>query len=130
VVFGRDTAQVGNFPASFEILDLFPPTGDGSVGFVLAGTPADAAGSSASAAGDVNDDGIEDLIVRRRRTGSRHGRSLCGQSDAMPASPFPPAFQLSSLLAANGGDGTAGFVLHGVQRNDYTGQSRQRGRRR
>ena len=32
-------------------------------------------------------------------------------------------FELSSLLPANGGDGTAGFVLNGIDSNDKSGYS-------
>ena len=39
------------------------------------------------------------------------------------AAPFPPVFPLANLLPANGGDGTRGFVLTGVQRQDNSGYS-------
>ena len=74
-MFGRDTAQAGNFPAEFALSSLLPACGgDGSAGFVLTGIDADDhSGVSVSAAGDVNGDGIDDLIIgavwrRPRRT--------------------------------------------------------------
>ena len=48
-----------SFPAQIELADL-----DGSNGFVLNGIDAgDSSGVSVSSAGDVNGDGIDDLII-------------------------------------------------------------------
>src|SRR5262249_39869350 len=59
LVFGRTTP----FPISFDLLSLFPAFGgNGSKGFVLQGKAGDTAWN-VSNAGDVNDDGINDLIV-------------------------------------------------------------------
>src|SRR5262245_51690673 len=44
-------------------------------------------------------------------------------SNALSASPFPAEFELSSLLSANGGDGTDGFVLNAAHAHDQTGYS-------
>ncbi|MFI4917397.1 MAG: GC-type dockerin domain-anchored protein [Phycisphaerales bacterium JB060] len=52
------------FPRRFELLDLFPPSGDGSLGVVLTGRAArDATGFDVANAGDINGDGIDDLII-------------------------------------------------------------------
>ena len=53
------------FPPVFPLGILLPPGGgDGSRGFVLTGIDAgDRAGCSVSAAGDVNGDGTDDLII-------------------------------------------------------------------
>jgi hypothetical protein len=52
------------FPPVFPLASLFPESGgDGGRGFVLTGAdPSDFSGS-VSAAGDINADGIDDLIV-------------------------------------------------------------------
>ncbi len=34
---------------------------------------------------------------------------------------FPAVFELASLLPAAGGDGSAGFVLNGIDARDYSG---------
>ena len=58
VVFGSDDG----FVPVFELGDLL--TGDGSEGFVLNGIDnLDNSGTSVSAAGDVNGDGLDDLII-------------------------------------------------------------------
>ena len=63
VLFGRDVAN-GGFPAAMALAQLLPPLGEGSAGFVLTGVANyDEAGLSVSAAGDVNGDGVGDLII-------------------------------------------------------------------
>jgi len=61
VVFGSTQP----FPAVLPLLTLEPGAGgDGSVGFVLPGiNGGDRAGSSVDGAGDVNGDGIDDLVI-------------------------------------------------------------------
>ncbi len=55
MVFGRDTG----FDAALELSEL-----DGSNGFVLNGIDEyDRSGRSVSGAGDINGDGIDDLII-------------------------------------------------------------------
>ena len=58
VVFGK----AGGFDASFDLASL--ATGDGSTGFVINGVAEqDKSGVSVASAGDVNGDGIDDLII-------------------------------------------------------------------
>jgi len=77
VVFGRTTG----FPAAFELRSLLPRAGgDGSAGFVLKGIDAfDESGRSESGAGDVNGDGIDDLLIGAYRA-DRNGQSYVGES--------------------------------------------------
>jgi glycosylphosphatidylinositol phospholipase D len=128
VVFGRDTAQVGNFPPVFALASLVPSGGggDGSAGFVLNGLREDDGTSIVSDAGDVNGDGIGDLIVGAIGA-DPGGRNFAGASyvvlgrDAAQGGSFPAEFELSSLLPGGGGDGTAGFVLNGIDSSDFSG---------
>jgi hypothetical protein len=81
-----------------------------------------------SAAGDVNRDGIGDFIVGASGA-DPGGRSSAGASyvvfgrDAAKGESFPAAFPLLSLLPGGGGDGTAGFVLTGIDPWDHSGTS-------
>jgi len=128
VVFGRDTARAGTFPALFPLASLLPTHGgNGSTGFVLLGIDADdGAGRAVSAAGDVNGDGVDDLLVAAR-SADPGGRSRAGESyvvfgrDTAQSGNFPAAFPLALLLPNHGGDGTAGFVLTGVDSDDLSG---------
>lgn len=104
VVFGAD----GGFPAALELSAL-----DGDDGFVILATEAFAGlGSSVSGAGDVNGDGIDDLIVGEPGTGSDRGAShiLLGTTAG-----FGLSFDLSTL------DGANGFTLTGGANGDASG---------
>ena len=69
------------FPAAFELRSLFPEAGgDGTGGFVLKGIDTnDSSGWSVSSAGDVNGDGIDDLIIGARFA-DPNGESEAGES--------------------------------------------------
>ncbi len=49
--------------------------------------------------------------------------ALSGKAMGQSAELFPAQFQLSSLLPANGGDGSTGFVLNGIDLSDLSGFS-------
>ncbi len=97
VVFGRPSG----LPGFFSLTDL-----DGSNGFRIDGLDAvDLLGTGAESAGDVNDDGIDDLVLGAvQNSGTFAGKAyvLFGQ-----AGPFPAVFDLASL------DGTHGFRVDG-----------------
>jgi hypothetical protein len=122
VVFGRATG----FPAAFELSSLFPQGGgDGSAGFILKGIDVyDWSGRSLSDAGDVNGDGIDDLIIGA--AGGPAGlQDRAGESYVVfgRMTGFPAAFELRSLFPQAGGDGSAGFILKGVDLDDSAGYS-------
>ena len=107
VVFGRNTAQTGPFPASLNLSAL-----DGTNGFRLNGRRGfDRSGSAVSSAGDVNGDGLADLLIGAY--GADPNGSYSGASyvvfgrDTAQAGPFPASLDLSAL------DGTNGFRLDG-----------------
>jgi hypothetical protein len=96
VIFGSQTS----FPRHLELSNL-----DGSNGFKLNGNNiADYAGISVSGVGDVNGDGIDDLIIGANKVdlngpGSNSGQSYVvfgGQTD------FPATVELNNLNGSNG----------------------------
>lgn len=106
------------FPATLELADL-----DGEIGFTLNGIAAgDASGVSVASAGDVNGDGISDILIGAFEA-DPGGRSRAGEAyvvfgrDAASGGAFPPAFELADL------DGTDGFRLHGAAPGDFSGIS-------
>ena len=116
VVFGRNTAQSGPFPASLDFSSL-----DGTNGFRLNGVAAgDRSGFAVSSAGDVNGDGLADLLIGAVSAGGPNG-SFSGASyvvfgrNTAQSGPFPASLDLSSL------DGTNGFRLNGVAADDFSG---------
>ncbi len=110
VIFGKN----GDFSSSFNLANL-----DGSNGFVLNGIDEDdIAGISVSNAGDINNDGVEDLIIGARG-GDVNGNSNAGESYVVfgQNSAFNASLNLADL------DGSNGFVLNGVASGDFSGTS-------
>jgi hypothetical protein len=122
VVFG----STQGFPAIFPLGRLYPDGGgDGSRGFVLTGADAqDFSGSSVSAAGDVNSDGVDDLIVGAWGA-DPGGHAYAGETYVVFGSTqdFAAVFPFASLFPARGGDGSRGFVLTGIDEDDRSGKS-------
>jgi Ca2+-binding RTX toxin-like protein len=109
VVFGSKSA----WSASLNLSSL-----DGSNGFALNGiAERDRSGSSVSSAGDVNGDGIDDLIIGAYGA-DPNGRNS-GQSYVVfgSQSGFGASLNLSSL------DGSNGFAINGIAERDQSGRS-------
>ena len=109
VVFG---SSIG-FAASFELSAL-----NGSNGFVINGIDAlDGSGGSVSAAGDINGDGIDDIIIGA--TGANPSGLFSGESYVVFGSSagFAATLELSALSGSNG------FVINGVNADDWSGIS-------
>jgi hypothetical protein len=107
VVFGRSGA--GAFPATLALGTL-----NGTTGFRLDGAAAfDASGVAVSGAGDVNGDGVDDLLIGARRaapgSGSNAGSTyvVFGRTAA-----FAPTLNLGTL------GGTTGFRIDGAAVDD------------
>jgi len=110
VVFGAATG----FDALMNLDSL-----NGTNGFCLGGIdPNDGSGCSVSGAGDVNGDGIDDLIIGATGADS-YGNSSAGESYVVlgTATGFASNMPLSSL------NGTNGFCLGGIDSSDCSGTS-------
>ena len=110
VVFGT----AGGFAPSLSLATL-----DGSNGFRIDGIDAgDESGSRVSAAGDVNGDGFDDVIIGAR-SADPNGNSFAGESYVVfgAAGGFAPSLSLAAL------DGTNGFRLDGIDADDRSGNS-------
>ena len=106
VVFGA----IGDFSDRLDLSDL-----DGSNGFVISGIDDfDLSGTSVSGAGDINGDGIDDLVIGAPNANSSAGASyviLGARGD------FDASLNLSDL------DGSNGFVINGSTSGDLSGGS-------
>jgi hypothetical protein len=99
---------------------------DGTNGFVLQGIANyDNSGGSVSGAGDVNGDGIDDMIIGASQEYFCLGPIGGGESYVVfgRVTGFPAVFELRSLLPDSGGDGSEGFVLPGLDQCDESGMS-------
>ncbi|AUB43742.1 Ca2+-binding protein, RTX toxin-related (plasmid) [Nostoc flagelliforme CCNUN1] len=111
VVFGgRNLGSSG----SLNLSDL-----NGTNGFLINGIASDYSGSSVSNAGDINNDGIDDLIIGAY-SASPNGISAAGQSYVVFG-----GRNLGSSGSLNLSDlnGTNGFLINGINRNDESGYS-------
>jgi VCBS repeat-containing protein len=110
VVFGQDAG----FAASLNLADL-----DGNNGFVINGIDAaDFSGRAVSGAGDVNGDGLDDLIIGASGA-DPNGNEAAGESYVVFGrdTGFAASLNLADL------DGNNGFVINGIDTNDRSGVS-------
>ncbi|MEM0983500.1 MAG: integrin alpha [Planctomycetota bacterium] len=99
---------------------------DGSNGFEIRSIQAvDEFAVSVGSGGDVNGDGIDDLIIGSPRAEGGVLNQSAGNAYVLYGrdTGFEPRIDVVDLLAEQGGDGSAGFVITGIERNDFLGQS-------
>lgn len=102
VIFGNSTG----FGTTLDLSML-----DGSNGFTIPGiVPGGRAGYSVSQAGDINDDGIEDIIIGAPNGDGGEAYVIFGNDTG-----FGAVFNLSAL------DGNNGFVIKGIDPLDQAG---------
>ncbi|MGF2038614.1 MAG: beta strand repeat-containing protein [Nostoc sp. CmiVER01] len=112
VVFGRRNVDSGG---TLNLSDL-----NGTNGFFINGIAAFyGLGTSVSNAGDINNDGIDDLIIAAQYA-SPNGKYEAGQSYVVFG-----GTNLGSGGSLNLSDlnGTNGFLINGIARDDYSGSS-------
>lgn len=109
VIFGSETP----FDARFDVSSL-----DGTNGFAIRGADSgDFSGSSVSGSGDINGDGLADIVI-----GATHADPVDGDAGAVyvvfgKTSAFGPEVSLSAL------DGVSGFRIDGESDGDRFGVS-------
>lgn len=117
VFFGRNTSGPGGpFRAAIELSAL-----DGSDGFRMdGGTVGERCGNAVSSAGDVNGDGVDDMIIGAESTvtGSPGGRAyvVFGRDTALSGA-FAPVLSLPTLNGSNG------CILSGANFTEECGSS-------
>jgi glycosylphosphatidylinositol phospholipase D len=111
------------FPAAFDLsLLLAANGGNGSRGFAINGANySELSGTAVRGAGDVNGDGLADLIVGAPQASPN--AQYCGAAYIVfgRSTHFPAEFDLAKLRSAQGGNGSKGFVINGIDSSDKAG---------
>lgn len=95
------------WPIAINLADL-----DGTNGFTMNGiNPNDSSGFSVSMVGDVNGDGIDDLLIGASWVNDKRGQSYIVFGSKL----WPTVINLGSL------NGTNGFAINGINPNYYSG---------
>ncbi|CAB5501617.1 hypothetical protein THERMOT_1455, partial [Bathymodiolus thermophilus thioautotrophic gill symbiont] len=110
VVFGKN-----NDTAAIHLSNITSGTG----GFVINGENADdQSGRSVSSVGDVNGDGLDDLIIGAHHA-DLNGVDRVGRSFVV----FGKKNDTAAINLSNIASGVGGFVINGENANDYSGSS-------
>jgi len=121
VIFGRDD---GGFPATIELTDLNAATSAATPGITIRGAAAiDQSGFSIDGAGDINNDGVDDLLIGVVNAdveagGSNRGQVVIvyGQDDGS----LPDIIELMDLNGT-GPNAAIGVIINGFNDNERVG---------
>jgi hypothetical protein len=132
LVIGAPLAEVGVYSQAGESYIVFGGPGvgasgdidladlDGSNGFRLDGEiSSDRSGLAVARAGDVNDDGLADVLIAARNA-TANGSFVAGNTYVVFGSPTTGS---SGSVALGSLDGTTGFVCNGIDTSDLSGYS-------
>ena len=122
VVFGSESGFVQDFDINQLRTSL---GGDGSLGTIFFGIANnDLTGYDFSSAGDLNGDGVNDLIIGAKDADA-NGVQNSGRAFVVFGNQngFGSEFELSTLTTAGGGDGSAGLVLNGIAAHDLASET-------
>lgn len=110
IIYGRNTVATTAFPAVFPLASI--RDGDGSLGLMLTGMNRDDfAGVKVSTAGDVNNDGFDDVLVAASGA-SPNGLENAGQTYVVFGQASAPAvIDLATIVS---GDGSIGVAINGM----------------
>ncbi len=110
VVFGKDVG----FDPVLNLSEL-----NGSNGFVINGIDSgDSSGTSVSSAGDINNDGIDDILIGAYGA-DPNGQSRAGETYVV----FGKDGGFDSVLNLSDLNGSNGFVINGIDSEDFSGSS-------
>ena len=118
VIYGTDEG----FDANIDLADI--ETGDGSVGTYIFGAAAgDRAGRDVHSAGDINGDGIDDIIIGAYQStfdadGDTYADHYAGKAFVV----FGQDGGLGGTVSLGSLDGTNGFTMDGLAAEDITGR--------
>ncbi|MFV2060739.1 MAG: hypothetical protein ACC653_08635, partial [Gammaproteobacteria bacterium] len=123
VIFGR--VNGATWAPSFNLSSLTAAGANGSTGFVIQGiSVGDQSGSSVSSAGDINNDGVVDIIIGAQKS-DPNGVTTAGESYVVFGKMLganvnwpTPVIKLSTFAA---GAGAEGFIIQGIASNDQNG---------
>ncbi|MEM6682440.1 MAG: Ig-like domain-containing protein, partial [Pseudomonadota bacterium] len=116
-IFAAPSASPASIPATTAAPTELSQVEAGQGGFVINGASAgDQSGYSVSNAGDVNGDGLDDLVIGANAADPNGGNS--GASYVVFGKTDSAAIELSAIAAGSGG-----FVINGVSANDRAGGS-------
>jgi hypothetical protein len=117
IAFFTAAALAGSLSAPASAIEL-SDVAAGTGGFIINGIDAyDNSGFSVSGAGDVNGDGLADLIVGAYRAAPA-GTSNAGESYVVFGKNTGSVVNLSDVAS-----GTGGFIINGIDANDISGNS-------
>ncbi|MFC7049706.1 cadherin domain-containing protein [Emcibacter nanhaiensis] len=102
---------------NIDLATLEPGTSDAGI-MITGAETGDGSGFSVSAAGDVNGDGYDDVIIGA--TGEDTGGDLAGAAYVIYGGDSLANLDLASI---EGGDGSAGIAIYGAEASDLTGTS-------